>query len=99
MRLTRITAALPTTTLRTRSPRARIASVAPAKEISHSAMQAALSAGEATYLTSAITDIVRYDCTWWLYDRESWLRVTDAELAADLDSFAVRTAGQSSIGN
>jgi hypothetical protein len=82
--------------MRTRSARARTASVAPAKEISHSVMQAARSAGEATSLTSAITDIVRYDSSWWLYDREGWLRVTDPELAADLDSFAAR---QGPIGN
>lgn len=99
MRLTRITAALPTTGLRVGGTRAPAAPAAPAKEISHTAMQAAFSAGKATSLTSAITDIARYDSSWWLYDRDSWLRVTDAELAADLDSFAARTTRQTSTGN
>ncbi|GAA2031204.1 hypothetical protein GCM10009839_33850 [Catenulispora yoronensis] len=72
---------------------------APVKEMSHSAMHAAFSAGEATSLTSAITDIARYDSSWWLYDRDSWLRVTDAELVAVLENFAARTTRESATGN
>jgi hypothetical protein len=61
-------------------------------EIAHSAMRTAFNDGHAVALTAAITDIVRYDGSWWLFDRDCWLRVTDAELAAGLDAFAARSS-------
>ena len=75
---------------------ARVAEAAPTvvSEITHSTMRAAFNDGRAVALTAAITDIVRYDGSWWLFDRDSWLRVTDTELAADLDAFAARSAGR-----
>jgi hypothetical protein len=60
-------------------------------EISHTTMAEALSAGAAVTLTAAITDIARYNDAWWLLDRDGWLRVTDAQLAAELDAFLLRS--------
>ena len=68
---------------------------APVNEISHDIMRKALDGGDAVTLTPAITDIARHDDSWWLFDRDSWLRVTDADLAADLDAFAIRAGRRS----
>ena len=77
-----------------RDDSAPVAQAAPVvvSDIAHPAMRAAFNEGRAVALTPAITDIVRYDGSWWLFDRDSWLRVTDADLAADLDAFAARSA-------
>lgn len=61
-------------------------------EISQSSMAEALAVGTAVTLTAAITDFVRYTDAWWLRDRDCWLRVTDVQLAADLDAFIRRSA-------
>lgn len=73
---------------------ARMAEAAPTvvSEIAHSTMRTAFNDGRAVALTAAITDIIRYEGFWWLFDRDCWLRVTDTELAAGLDAFAARSA-------
>ena len=54
--------------------------------ITHSEMTAAIAAGTARTLSQTITDIARHQNSWWLYDRDEWLQVDDAALAADLDA-------------
>lgn len=54
--------------------------------ITHNEMTAAIAAGTARTLSQTITDIARHQDSWWLYDRDEWLQVDDAALAADLDA-------------
>ena len=61
-------------------------------------MRAAFNEGSTVAPAAAVTDIVRYDGSWWLFDRDSWLRFTDADLAADLDAFSARSAGRGCCG-
>ena len=94
MRFTRnITARTPTAPRRN-AVRVRDDVAVPLNEIGHDVMRAAIDAGRAVPLTPTITDIARHDDAWWLLDRDSWLRVTDAALDADLDAFAIRVGRQ-----
>jgi hypothetical protein len=77
---------------RTIASKTAVAVAKPASEIHHTVMAKALTAGTAITLTPAITDIVRYADRWWLMDRDTWLRVTDVQLEADLDAFARRVS-------
>lgn len=90
MRLTRNITPRTSATPKRTAVRVREAAAMPLNEIGHDVMRMALAAGKAVTLTQAITDIARHDDSWWLFDRDSWLRVTDAVLAADLDAFAIR---------
>jgi hypothetical protein len=92
MMFNRNTAARPAPVSADNSALAAAAAPAVVSEIAHSTMRNAFNDGRAVALTDAITDIVWYDGSWWLFDRDSWLRVTDTELAADLDAFAARSA-------
>ena len=51
-------------------------------------MQNALAAGQAAPLSQTITDIVRYQSNWWLYDRDGWVPVDNEQLTANLDAAA-----------
>jgi hypothetical protein len=51
-------------------------------------MQKALAAGEATPLSQTVTDIIRYQSTWFLYDRDGWVPVDGDQLTASLDAAA-----------
>lgn len=90
MRLTRNITSRTSATPRRSAVRVRDVGAAPLNEIGHDVMRTALATGKAVTLTQAITDIARHDDSWWLFDRDSCLRVTDAVLAADLDAFAIR---------
>lgn len=61
--------------------------------ISHVEMTAAIAAGTARTLSQTITDIAYHQNSWWLYDRDEWLQVDDAALAADLDAASDVMAG------
>jgi hypothetical protein len=51
-------------------------------------MQKALAAGEATPLSRTVTDIVRFQSSWWLFDRDGWVPVDSQQLSERLDAAA-----------
>ncbi|OLE24219.1 MAG: hypothetical protein AUG49_13920 [Catenulispora sp. 13_1_20CM_3_70_7] len=55
-------------------------------------MTAAIAAGTAQTLSQTITDIARHRGSWWLYDRDEWIRADDPALIADLDAAAALMA-------
>lgn len=59
-------------------------------EVSHVAetMEAAISAGGATYLGDSIHDFARFRSSWWMRDCDVWFRVTRPDLAVGLDLMA-----------
>ncbi|MEV7601674.1 hypothetical protein AB0O91_30365 [Kitasatospora sp. NPDC089797] len=54
-------------------------------DLSHAVMDAALSDGDAQFLSETIRDFARYRESWWIFDRAGWWEVTRADVAAGLD--------------
>lgn len=67
---------------------ARPAAQTPRAAVPLAQMQDALATGAAAPLSQTITDIVRYQSTWWLYDRDGWVPVDNEQLSASLDAAA-----------
>lgn len=54
-------------------------------DVSHQLMEAALADGSAHYLSETVRDFVRYNSSWWMFDRTGWFQVTRQEVAEGLD--------------
>jgi hypothetical protein len=69
------------------------ADVAEAVEtLDHITMGRALIEGTAVCLSRLITRFVRYQDAWWGNAPFAWVKLTDRELLADLDTMAVKLA-------
>jgi hypothetical protein len=61
--------------------------------LTETAMRHALTAGDATPLSEAVSDIARYGGSWWVSTEHGWVRVTDPGHAGRLDKCAAHMAG------
>jgi hypothetical protein len=59
-------------------------------EVSRARMNDAACAGTAVPLGPGLPWVARYLGAWWVAYEGGWLRVTDGDLAADLDDVAAR---------